>query len=298
MSSHHANYPFPVKKVKIQPNLELAYMEAGQGETTFLFVHGFASYAPIWEKNIQSLQKYFHCLAIDLPGHGLSDMGDFEYSIDFYAQAIQDFLKCLAIEKCVLIGHSMGGQISIYMAVKKPDLFSHLVLVAPAGFETFSLTEKVLLNQFAVSGILSSSQYLRFALNLKNYFYELNEKEFQKLNEFNRDFFSILANPHLSKVLDRSIRGMMDRPVWDELKKISLPTLVFFGKNDQLIPHPFLHANLSTEAIARAGAERIKHCKLRIYEKCGHFLQFEKAAEFNIDLYKFLHPAIYRDFDF
>lgn len=287
------NYPFPVSLINLNDDLEIAYMDTLAGNTTLLMVHGLASYAPIWENNMAVLQKYYRCIAIDLPGHGLSSKGNFEYSIPFYAKIVIQFLEKLEIKQCVLIGHSMGGQTASYLAMQKPDLFSHLVLVAPAGFEVFSATEKIMLAQFVSSNIMASSQYLKYVLNLKNYFYDLDEKEYEKLNEMNRDFYSLSKNQMLPFILARSVKGMMDTPIFDDLDKIILPTLVLFGKNDKLIPNQLLHPAQTIEEITLKACAKIANAQLKMYEKCGHFLQYQYPNRFNMDLYKFLNPLVF-----
>ncbi|HAS40173.1 MAG TPA: alpha/beta hydrolase [Microscillaceae bacterium] len=286
-------YSYPIQKTIIGDDIDLAYVQLGEGDQTLVFIHGFASHIPVWEHNLNILRKYYRCLALDLPGHGLSAKGDFSYSLDFYGQIVKQWLDKLGIQKAVLVGHSMGGQISIRLALQYPDLFSRLVLVAPAGFETFTATEKTLLAQFASGNILASSQYLKWVLNLKNYFYNLNEKELAKLNELNRDFFSVTENQYLPQILAGSIQGMMNAPVFDQLSNLALPTLIFFGKNDQLIPNKLLHATQTTERIAQQGTSQIPQSKLILYNQCGHFLQYEQPSRFNIDVYKFLNPHIF-----
>lgn len=287
------SYSYPIQKVVVGDNIDLAYIEVGEGAQTLVFVHGFASHFPAWEQNFTVLKKYYRCIALDLPGHGFSAKSDYSYSIDFYAQTVRQFLDKLGIKKSVLVGHSMGGQIAITLVLQQPTLFSHLVLVAPAGFETFNPSEKQWMLQFASGNILISSQYFKWVLNLKNYFHKLNDQEIEKLNELNRDFFSVTQNPYLTKVLAGSVKGMMDAPVFDRLLALKLPTLVFFGKNDQLIPNKFLHMNLTPEQVARQGAGQIPESKLVLYNQCGHFLQYEQASRFNIDVYKFLNPHIF-----
>ena len=289
----HSDYPFPVKKTFLNNDIEIAYMDIGKGDQTLVFIHGFASYSPVWAKNIAVLSKYFRCLALDLPGHGLSSVGDYSYSISFYADIIKSWLSSLHLPKVILIGHSMGGQIAIHLAIKDPVLMSHLVLVAPAGFETFHQTQIMLMNQLTAAGIIGSSQYFKLVLNLKNYFYSLNEKEYEKLNEFNRDFYSLNDNPNLIKVLNRSIKGMTKEPVFQDLDKLSMPVLVYFGKNDNLIPNRLLNNHQTPVEIAEKACKIIPDCQLKIYDKCGHFLQYEYPSRFNIDLYKFLHPQIF-----
>lgn len=287
------NHPYPIQKTIVGDNIDLAYVQVGEGKQTLVFLHGFASHIPVWERNISVLRKYYRCFALDLPGHGLSAKGNFSYSLDFYGQVVKQWLDRLEIQNAVLVGHSMGGQIATRLALQYPDLFSHLVLVAPAGFETFTPTEKNLLSQFASGNLLVASQYLKWVLNLKNYFYDLNEQELVKLNDLNRDFFSITDNQYLPQILAGSVQGMMNAPVFDQLPRLALPTLVFFGKNDQLIPNQLLHATQTTENIARRGANQIPQSQLILYNQCGHFLQYEHPARFNIDIYKFLNPQVF-----
>ncbi|MEO1653757.1 MAG: alpha/beta hydrolase [Bacteroidota bacterium] len=287
------DYPYPVQKIKLSAGPELAYIEVGEGPHTLLFVHGFASHLPVWAHNLEVLKKYYRCLALDLPGHGLSEIKDYPYTISFYAEVVQSFIEDKKLGPMTLIGHSMGGQISSRLAIDHAQSLQQLVLVAPAGFETFTMTEKALMRQFTTSSILSGSQYWKWALNLKNYFYELNEKEYEKLNEFNRNFYSIRSNPLLPKILSRSVNGMIDEPIFEDLEKIACPTLVFFGKQDLLIPNRFLH-QLSTQDLAERGVRRIPQGQLKMYEKSGHFLQYEHPARFNMDLYKFLNPLIFQ----
>jgi pimeloyl-ACP methyl ester carboxylesterase len=289
----YKDYPFPVGKFIDTDGVQMAYVDVGKGEQTMVFVHGFASNLPVWSKNIEVLRKYHRCLALDLPGHGLSSKGMFDYSMDFYVEKVKNWLAKFENKKVILIGHSMGGQICIWLALQYPDLFSHLVLVSPAGFEVFTEAEKLWLKQFTTSGIIGSSQYLKLILNLKNYFYHLTEKEYKKLNEFSRDFYSLEENPLLPVILSKSIQGMVDKPVLNELPKLQIPVIVFFGKEDKLIPNRFIHPNQTIVEIAQQGFALIPAGQLKLYEDCGHFLQYEYPAKFNIDVYKFLNPHIF-----
>ncbi|EAY30307.1 alpha/beta fold hydrolase [Microscilla marina] len=287
------SYSYPIQKVIVGDHIDLAYITIGEGTQTLLFVHGFASHIPVWEKNIHILKKYYRCVALDLPGHGFSAKKDYPYSIDFYAQTVRQFIEKLSLKDVVLIGHSMGGQIAITLALQYAKLFSRLVLVAPAGFETFNETEKQWLSRFTPGHVIASSQYFRWVLNLKNYFYDLEPQEIAKLQDLNRDFFSLASNPYLHQILANSVRGMVQAPVFDLLPQLTLPTLVFFGKDDQLIPNKFLHPHLFSEQVARKGAGQIRASTLVLYNKAGHFLQYEQPSHFNIDLYKFLTPETF-----
>jgi pimeloyl-ACP methyl ester carboxylesterase len=183
----------------------------------------------------------------------------------------------------------MGGQIAVKLVTQYAHPFQKLVLVAPAGFEHFTLSEKLILEQLTTNnGLINQIQYYKFILQMKDYFYELNEKEYQKLTELNRHFYDLKQNPNLTITLESSIKAMLQEPILALLPKIKLPTLVFFGKNDKLIPNKLLHHTLSTAYIAQSACKRIKDVKLLLYDKCGHFLPYEYPTKFNIDLHKFI----------
>lgn len=146
------SYPFTTKKVKLHEQITLAYVQEGMspanGTPTLLFIHGLGSYLPAWKKNIAQLGKYFHCIALDLPGYGKSSKS-LKYSgkMSFFAQVIHDFIDHLQLKNVVLVGHSMGGQIALTTALKYPHNIQKLVLIAPAGIEAFSKTEADLLKK-------------------------------------------------------------------------------------------------------------------------------------------------------
>ena len=76
---------YEVRKQRLSNGCEMAYIDEGKGDTTLLMVHGLANYCGVWVKNIESLKKHYRCIAIDLPGNGYSDGGDYPYGINFFS---------------------------------------------------------------------------------------------------------------------------------------------------------------------------------------------------------------------
>jgi pimeloyl-ACP methyl ester carboxylesterase len=85
----------------------------------------------------------------------------------------------------------------------------------------------------------------------------------------------------------RSVHGMVEEPVLEKLTRIKMPTLIFFGENDMLIPNRYLNPGF-TSKIANTGAGLIKGSKLVMVPKCGHFMMFEKPDVFNTETRSFI----------
>lgn len=270
----------------------LSYLDRGEGPMTLVFLHGLTSQKFIWHKNIQILSKYFRCIAVDLPGHGFSTKENRDYTIEFFSTTLTEFFKAIGLEEAVLVGHSMGGQIAIDFAVHHRQLCSHLVLVAPAGFETFSETEKNLLEQFSYNSMWQSSQYGKMLQNLRHNAAEsasdrLALEDFDKLHQN-----GLQVDPQ--QIVSSCTAGMLRQPVFHLLKRIEQPTLVFFGMDDKLIPNRFFH-HPSVDVIAENGVRQLPDGRLRLLSGAGHYLQFEEADLFNLEVYKFLNRHIFQD---
>ena len=87
-------------------------------------------------------------------------------------------------------------------------------------------------------------------------------------------------------VVSNSLLGLLNEPVFDHLALITIPTLIFFGKEDLLIPNRSIHQT-TTEEVAILGSSKIKNSKLILLNECGHFLQYEKPDQFDSSVISF-----------
>lgn len=90
----------------------LHYIRKGSGEIIVL-IHGFLGSIAIFDKIIAPLTDRFDVIAIDLPGHGKSEIPEGEYTIDRYVEEIFEVLTAELVDKAYWIGHSMGGYITL-----------------------------------------------------------------------------------------------------------------------------------------------------------------------------------------
>lgn len=107
----------------------------GPGELTFVLVHGFADLGYMWHEVAEQLAPHGHVIAPDLRGHGDSDWisgGGYYYFMDYVAD-LDDVIAQLARRRVVLVGHSMGGNVSAYYAGTRPDRLTALALLEGLG---------------------------------------------------------------------------------------------------------------------------------------------------------------------
>ena len=279
-------YKFDTKKISLQGNINLAYIDEGTGNETIIFIHGLGSYIPAWDKNVESLKDFYRCIAIDLPGYGKSSKENYIGTMDFYADVINDFCRQKNLHNVILAGHSMGGQISLTTALKYPDLVKRLILIAPAGFETFNKGEKQWFRDvITVDGVrLTSVEIIK--TNLAYNFYKLPKDANFMINDRIAMRTAVDFEAYCYNIV-QSVKGMVDQPDFEFLPNVKQPTLCIFGENDNLIPNRYLNGGF-TRKYAMKGASRMPNCELKLIGKAGHFVMFEKAEEVNSFIRSFL----------
>lgn len=274
------NYRYPAKKVKLANSTTIAYTDQGKGTETLILIHGLGSYLPAWNKNIEDLSKNYRTIALDLPGYGKSSKENVQPGMANYAQTVLALMNELKIKKAILVGHSMGGQIAITAALQAPERVTKLVLAAPAGLETFTEQQKQLFKMTVTPESVQNTPADRAAANIKINFYQMPaDAQFMIDDRLKMAESADFGN--YSKAVAASVAAMVDEPVHDKLPQLQVPTLIIFGEQDALIPNKYLNPNLTTQAVANIGKEKIKNSQVILLPEAGHFVQFEQAAAFN-----------------
>ena len=279
-------YPYKAHHIALPGNCNIAYIDEGKGTQTLLFVHGLANYAPVWKKNIDFLKQYYRCIAIDLPGNGLSGQEEHTFSMKFFADTVYNFIQALGLKNVCLTGHSMGGQIAITALLNYPSCAGSLILCSPAGFETFSSLDKSL--YYTTLQMLDhlSSDENSLRKTIEHSFYHHHTQAEDMVKELTELLKGYKLN-YYRKMIEACIKGMLEEPVFDKLNLIKQRTLVLFGAHDALIPNKLIH-HTTTEKIAERGVKQMPNASLKIIPDCGHFVQWEKADEVNKYIHSFL----------
>ena len=112
----------------------LRYLKVGEAEgTPVLFIHGFGGDLNNWLFNQPALAETHTTYALDLPGHGGSAKEVGAGDVGAMTAAVCDFMAAMGIAKAHLVGHSLGGAISLDLALNHPELVASVTAVAPAA---------------------------------------------------------------------------------------------------------------------------------------------------------------------
>jgi pimeloyl-ACP methyl ester carboxylesterase len=118
--------------------MKIHYLEAGNATgdgPVLLMIHGWCGSSEDYRPLMLSLPADVRSIAVDLPGCGLSAKPDITYDLPFFLRFLEDLINTLGLDRFVLVGHSMGGQISIHFTAQWPEKVEKLVLIDPYGLE-------------------------------------------------------------------------------------------------------------------------------------------------------------------
>ncbi|MCB0570118.1 MAG: alpha/beta fold hydrolase [Phaeodactylibacter sp.] len=261
----------------LSDGIEIGYMACGEGPRTLLFLHGLASNYKGWVKLATALSGHYRCIAMDFPGYATSGKGDYPISMAFFAKKAIELAEHLELEKPILVGHSMGGQVALTAVLQRPGFFEKLVLIAPAGFETFNHTGHQWLRNLYSPALIKATSVEQTRSNFEaNFFQFPSDAEFMIDDRLDMRR-NVKAFDYFCQLIPRCVAAMLDEPVFSRLPQAKLPTLILFGQNDLLIPNKMLNPTLTTRLVGEIGAGQIEGSQLTMLSNCGHFAQWECA---------------------
>lgn len=271
--------PLPVQHVEVD-GIDVAYVDSGGSKPPILLIHGLSSYASFWEYQIPHLAERHRVVALDLPGYGASGRPDAPYTPPWYATLVTHFMDAVGLDAPVVMGHSMGGQIAMTLALDHPQRVRSLILSAPAGIERFGPGPAAVMRSYwhEARALRTTEEELRHSFT-QVVFNRVDEGVERLLAERVR----MAGTPGFagtSVAVSRSIAGMLDHPVYDRLGQLSLPTLIVFGTHDHMIPNPVFHGG-HTRAIAEAGRAKIPGAELVMIPRGGHTVHHDDPEAFH-----------------
>ena len=251
------------------------YESGREFEISIALVHGVGDKASkVWSELIPILEKQYHVIAFDLPGFGRSEKKNALYSPQNYSSFIKWLLDRYVNGTVFLVGHSMGGAISLYFAGTYPEYLHRLLLIDAAGI----LHRVAFSKNIAGQKIKDTKLYriLNKPLETLNYFINTTIENID--NRFIPKDLSVLLENSLfrNKVLSSdpakiSGMAMINTNFSKQIENIKSPVFIIWGENDHIAP-------------VRTGimlAERIQGAQLNIMKGLGHTPMLESPEKFN-----------------
>lgn len=230
-----------------------------------ILIHGAGCDKRTWpDELLKSTQ--IKAIPIELPGHG-DKTGEGKRSIEEYVESVVAMLKEKQISRAVFCGHSMGGAISMMMALKYPERVAGLILV---GTGARLKAAPLFMN------ILKKKLLFRLALKISLYT-SLSRKGKQSVRSV-VEAMLINSGPD---VLYGDLTACCNFDKMNEIDRITVPTLILCGREDQLAPLKY----------SQFLNKKIKRSALEIIEGVGHFPPLERPDEFAKKVTDWIHAT-------
>jgi pimeloyl-ACP methyl ester carboxylesterase len=218
------------------------YQVAGAGPPLVL-VHGLSASTRWWARNVGALARRFRVYVVDLIGFGGSRDGE-PFVLERASAQLADWMEHLGIERANLVGHSMGGFISVDLAADHPHRVDKLVLVAAAALPL-------------------GRGYVRHSLGLV-----------RGIRHLPLSFLPILitdayrAGP---KTIWKAAQELLSTDIAPKLARIEAPSLLLWGANDTIVPPD----------IGRGLERDLPNARLVMLQGAGHNPMWDRPHEFN-----------------
>ena len=237
------------------------YSVQGKGEVIVL-LHGFLESMAVWNKFTEKLLQEFKVISIDLPGHGMSDCLAPTHSMDLMAESVNSVLKELQVRKCTMVGHSMGGYVTMAFSEKFPSKLKGIVLFhSQAGEDSLEAKN----NRDRTIHIVEKDSTV-FILNfIPEIFAPENVKKFSAEIAGLKEL--ALQTPKESIIA--VLKGMKERPDRRSvLSNFNKPVLFIIGKQDSKIPMKLILEQVSLP----------HHSEVLLLDHVGHAGMIEEVA--------------------
>jgi pimeloyl-ACP methyl ester carboxylesterase len=241
----------------------LEYNDSGNG-FPLLLLHGFCENRTVWKYCEKELATHYRVIIPDLPGFGESRLEETEVSMEYFAEQVRKLLDDLKIEKCIMIGHSLGGYVTLAFAEKYE---SHLTGMGMFHSTAFADAEEKKENRNKTIEFIQKHGVPEFAESFVPPLFSLKNKDLFK-PEIKELTFAAAASSEQGVI--ETTKAMRDRKDRTEvLKSVNIPVLFVAGKLDGVIP---LEKSLQQCHLP-------KHSIVHFLEGTGHMGMIEKKQE-------------------
>jgi pimeloyl-ACP methyl ester carboxylesterase len=246
------------------------YEVYGRGRPVIL-LHGWLGSWGLWQETMAYLGRYYRTYAMDFWGFGESGKKRATYAVQDFVSLVDQFMDQLGISEAPLVGHSMGGTVSLSVAITYPKRVSKVAVIgSPIAGSSLALPLKLAGYRPIAFMLFNMMGVFRFVMRAAWPFI-CSQPEFPEMMD--RDLSRTTLQSFLLSIA--SLRRTDLRPMLDELQ---IPVMGMYGDKD-IIVHPKQWKPLAEGA-------RYNHTEL--FPKAGHFIMLDEPESFMQKLKTFL----------
>ncbi|MCU0498377.1 MAG: alpha/beta hydrolase [Anaerolineae bacterium] len=247
------------------------YETLGRGRPVLL-LHGWLGSWALWRNTIEVLSKEFRVYALDFFGFGESFDRNLNFSVTNFVQSVDQFMERLGIVKAPLVGHSMGGTVSLSAAIRYPErIVKATVIGSPIQGSSLNLLLKLAGYRGTASIIWTTPSLLKLFMRGYAYFIAKDGRTVGKMivddvSKINADSFF------------QSIGTLRDTDLRPRLGELKMSVQGIYGKHDVIV-----HPNQ-----AQVLKQYTPHSRIDWFEGSGHFPMMDEPERFHSALIDFL----------
>ncbi len=205
--------------------------DSESGDRCIVLLHGYLESMLVWDDFIPLLYKEFRIVTVDLPGHGISMVEGDTHTMEYLAQTLNAALEELGVERCTMVGHSMGGYAALAFCQLYPQKLDGIVLLSSTP--NIDSEEKRANREREIKLVEAGKKEALAAVAPAEGFAECNRHRLAPYIEDLRDQVMITEDEGIVALL----RGVAQRKDQNQmLRESPVHQLFIFGTQDKYIP--------------------------------------------------------------
>ena len=263
----------------VRDSIKLHHLDWGNhGRHPLVLVHGSRLHAHVWNHFSRRFSDRYHIIALDQRGHGDSGWGaEHGYQMENFYQDLHAVVEARGLSRFTLIGHSLGGRVSMLYAHRHPDLLERLVLVditpgrpnAAPGADFSRITETPGPGDFPSEE--AAIDYLGKLL-FRAPPHMIEESVRYGMRRMEGDRYTWKYDPAFRR------RSVAPIDLWSAMQSVPTPTLLLYGS----------HSNVVTPELAARLGQTMPNCLVERIDNAGHALFTDQPDAFAASVERFL----------
>lgn len=247
------------------------YEAYGRGKPVIL-LHGWLGSWGLWQETMSFLGGFYRTYALDFWGFGESGRKRETYDVQDFVSLVDQFMEQLGIVNAPLVGHSMGGTVSLSVAMQYPQRVSKVVVVG-SPIVGSSLAPLLKLSGYRAIAFLLFNMMGPFRMWMKHYYSRQICRDPRFPEMMDRDLSRTTVESFL-----RSIASLRRTDLRPRLNEVRVPSLGLYGDRDKIVDP------LQWQPMQQG----IPGARIRRFAEAGHFIMLEEPMEFTRTLKDFL----------